>query len=101
LAVNEVRYNRGTFVQVANEVAIKKQKARDDDRGGFEDEDDLWIAYILGIRASDKDHVYAHIYWMYRPTDLPPATLNGRRTVQGRQPYHGARELIASNHSMF
>jgi hypothetical protein len=27
--------------------------------------------------------------------------LTCRRTVQGRQSYHGARELIASNHSMF
>lgn len=28
------------------------------------------------------------VYWMYRPDDLP----------NGRQPYHGENELIASNH---
>ncbi|KAJ4118597.1 hypothetical protein NW765_017484 [Fusarium oxysporum] len=40
-------------------------------------------------------HVANEIYW---PDELPVGTLDGKKTVQGRQPYHGANELIASNH---
>lgn len=58
-----------------------------------------WVAYILEIRASDPDHVYVRIYWMYRPDDLPRGTNDGMRVIQGRQSYHGMDELIASNHS--
>jgi len=36
---------------------------------------------------------------MYWPDELPAGTTDGRKYVQGRQPYHGAHELIASNHS--
>lgn len=46
-----------------------------------------WLGKVLEIRKGDSEHVYIRIYWMYRPEDL-----NG-----GRQPYHGERELIASN----
>jgi hypothetical protein len=46
-----------------------------------------WIARVLEIRAEDDRHVWLRVYWMYRPEDLP----------MGRQPYHGSRELIASN----
>lgn len=46
-----------------------------------------WIGKILEIRFGDEAHVYVRIYWMYRPEDLP----------EGRQPYHGTNELIASN----
>jgi len=61
--------------------------------------DDGWVARILEIRASDEHHVYARVYWMYWPDELPPNTQDGRKTVQGRQSYHGKAELIASNHS--
>jgi hypothetical protein len=59
----------------------------------FEDEDDpdaipAWVAKILECRASDSEHVFVMVRWMYRPEDLPG----------GRQPYHGDSELIASNH---
>lgn len=36
---------------------------------------------------------------MYWPDELPKGTRDGNRLVKGRQPYHGSRELIASNHS--
>ena len=61
--------------------------------------DDDWVARILEIRASDEDHVYARVYWMYWPDELPHGTHDGKEMVQGRQPYHGRDELIASNHS--
>jgi hypothetical protein len=46
------------------------------------------IGKVLEVRAGDSAHVYLRVYWMYRPEDLP----------NGRQPYHGESELIASNH---
>ena len=61
--------------------------------------DDDWVARILEIRASDEHHVYARVYWMYWPDEVPAGTHDGKKTVQGRQPYHGKLELIASNHS--
>ena len=38
---------------------------------------------------------------MYWPDELPAGTVDGKKTVQGRQPYHGVNELVASNHSRF
>jgi hypothetical protein len=61
--------------------------------------DDFWVARILEIRALDKEHVFARVFWMYWPEELPTGTMDGRKRVQGRQPYHGKDELIASNHS--
>jgi hypothetical protein len=68
----------------------KKQRKRSDDD---------WVARILEIRASDEHHVYARVYWMYWPDELPAGTTAGKKYVQGRQSYHGHNELIASNHS--
>ncbi|KAM0542078.1 hypothetical protein ACHAO7_010143 [Fusarium culmorum] len=66
--------------------------------GNFEKNNVEWVARILEIRASDEYHVYARVYWMYWPYELPRGTHDGKKTVQGRQWYHGAKELIASNH---
>lgn len=49
---------------------------------------DFWVARVLEIRALDEAHVYLRVYWLYWPEELPG----------GRQPYHGEKELIASNH---
>ncbi|PON20161.1 hypothetical protein TGAM01_v210983 [Trichoderma gamsii] len=57
-----------------------------------------WVAQILEVRASDVFHVYARVYWMYWPEELPVGTLDGKRKIAGRQPYHGQHELVASNH---
>ncbi|KAF8543399.1 hypothetical protein BDD12DRAFT_802016 [Trichophaea hybrida] len=48
----------------------------------------FWVARVLEIRAEDEAHVYLRVYWMYWPEELPI----------GRQYYHGAKELVASNH---
>lgn len=61
--------------------------------------DDDWVARILEIRASDEHHVYARVYWMYWPDELPQGTHDGKKVVHSRQPYHGMNELVASNHS--
>ncbi|KFA81724.1 hypothetical protein S40288_06003 [Stachybotrys chartarum IBT 40288] len=57
-----------------------------------------WIAYILDIRAADEKNMFALVCWMYFPEDLPAGTRYGDTNIKGRQPYHGHRELIASNH---
>ena len=58
-----------------------------------------WVAWILEIRAANEHRVYARVYWMYSPDELPTGTICGKKRIQGRQPYHGRNELIASNHS--
>lgn len=57
------------------------------------------MALILEIRALDQKHVFARVFWMYWPEELPADTMDGRKRIQGWQPYHGRDELIASNHS--
>jgi hypothetical protein len=36
---------------------------------------------------------------MYWPDELPQGTCDGKKIVQGRQPYYGMNELVVSNHS--
>ncbi|RPB14315.1 hypothetical protein P167DRAFT_503589 [Morchella conica CCBAS932] len=52
------------------------------------DDHKFWVARVLEIRAIDEAHVYLRVYWLYWPEELPG----------GRAPYHGKKELIASNH---
>ncbi|KAL8670726.1 MAG: hypothetical protein Q9168_004753 [Polycauliona sp. 1 TL-2023] len=52
------------------------------------DEEVIYPARILEIRAKDAKNVYIRLYWLYMPDHLP----------SGRQPYHGKDELIATNH---
>ncbi|KAF5707238.1 hypothetical protein FMUND_11211 [Fusarium mundagurra] len=96
--LNSIKYYSEGFVYVANESTVEHQKATNDDKGGYKKSNDEWVARILEIRASDEHHVYARVYWMYWPDELPPGTIDRKKTVQGRQPYHGTNELIASNH---
>ncbi|KAK2469079.1 hypothetical protein H9L39_19347 [Fusarium oxysporum f. sp. albedinis] len=95
--LNENKYYSGVFVYVANELSIEKQIAQDNGKDICENKDE-WVARILEIRASDEHHVYARVYWMYWPDELPAKTVDGKKEVQGRQPYHGVNELIVSNH---
>lgn len=85
---------------MANDASIERQQDPDAKNGPRRRTEDEWVARILEIRASDEHHVYARVYWMYWPEDLPSGTTDDRKWVQGRQPYHGTHELIASNHSM-
>ena len=48
----------------------------------------FWVARVLEIRAMNQSNVFLRVYWMYWPDELP----------NGRQPYHGRQELVASNH---
>lgn len=55
--------------------------------GGREDSEREWIGRVMEVRAGDPQHVYVRILWFCHPEDVPG----------GRQPWHGQRELIASN----
>ncbi|SCV61216.1 uncharacterized protein FFFS_15785 [Fusarium fujikuroi] len=95
--LNCVSYPVKNFIKVANKATVEQQKSRSNQETNYTEPGDYWVAYILEIRASDKHHVYILVYWMYWPDELPPGARIGRKVVQGRQPYHGANELIASN----
>jgi hypothetical protein len=99
--VNGIKYFSEGFIYVANDSSIERQKAvnNNEPMQYRKKSDDDWVARILEIRASDEHHVYARVYWMYWPDELPQGTHDGRKTIQGRQPYHGINELVASNHS--
>jgi hypothetical protein len=99
LAVNGVKYFSEGFIFVANSSTIERQRAPGEALQPRKKSDDDWVARILEIRASDEHHVYARVYWMYWPDELPTGTQDGKRLVEGRQSYHGLNELIASNHS--
>ncbi|OAA64974.1 Bromo adjacent region [Cordyceps fumosorosea ARSEF 2679] len=95
--LNGLKFLNGEFIFIANDDAIERQKS-----GKLPKHEvgprDFWVARILEIRASDEHHVYARVFWMYSPDELPAATMSGQKTAAGRQPHHGINELIASNH---
>ena len=101
--VNGVKYCNEDFVYIANDTTIQPQKAtnKKPERQELLQSTDYWVAKILEIRALDEHHVFARVYWMYSPDEIPANTLDGKRRVSGRQPYHRQNELIASNHSEF
>ena len=108
--LNATKYFCEGFVYVANENTVQREKSSVGQAGAQgqagpatmhpkKKSDDDWVARILEIRASDEYHVYARVYWMYWPDDLIKGTLYRKKPIKGRQPWHGANELIASNHS--
>jgi hypothetical protein len=58
-----------------------------------------WVAKILEIRASDENHVYVRIYWMYSSEDLPRNAFGSDDMARKRQYCHSHNELVSSNHS--
>ncbi|KIW92176.1 uncharacterized protein Z519_07160 [Cladophialophora bantiana CBS 173.52] len=51
------------------------------------DKDNLWVGLIAEFRGG-ASKVLVRLFWLYWPHELP----------MGRQPYHGKRELVLSNH---
>ncbi|KAI0395748.1 hypothetical protein F5Y17DRAFT_422111 [Xylariaceae sp. FL0594] len=96
--LNGVKYFCDGFIFVANSSTIERQNKPPESGNSNQKSEDDWVARILEIRASDEHHVYARVYWMYRPDEIPAGTQEGKKHIQGRQPYHGQNELIASNH---
>ncbi|KAK4077270.1 hypothetical protein Purlil1_12394 [Purpureocillium lilacinum] len=97
---NGVKYHVDDYVCVTNDTTIKHQSATGmgPEHQGPPKLTDYWVARILEIRALDADNVFARVFWMYSPDELPPNTLTNEDFVSGRQLYHGQHELIASNH---
>ncbi|OHW97265.1 EBS-BAH-PHD domain-containing protein [Colletotrichum incanum] len=105
--LNSFKYFRESFVYVANGQSVERQgieveetpcnngTSRGRRKSNSEGE---WVAFILEIRASDEQHVFARVCWMYWPEELPEGTMDGDIYPGGRQSYHGRNELIASNH---
>lgn len=86
---------------VANDTSVERQqRANDDpdrsDRVGLKEH---WVARVLEIRALDEHHVYARVYWMYSPDDLPPKSAADQGRVPEQVADYSHNELIASNHS--
>lgn len=98
--MNNVKYFAENFIYVANDMSIKKRDPKQDPPT-LQRRETEWVARILEIRAKDEHHVFARVYWMYWPDELPAKTRDRKRIVEGRQPYHGQGELVASNHSEF
>jgi hypothetical protein len=85
---------KGHYIYVANPDTVERQKS-----AGARNPTEEWVAQILEIRAVDEQHVFVRVAWLYWPQEIPRRTLDRGKFVQGRQPYHGTHELIASNHS--
>jgi hypothetical protein len=96
--VGKEKFHTDDYVYVANEESVKRQRMAD---GAVPPRPltDHWVARILEIGALDGQNVFARVFWMYWPDELPAGTIGSRKSVKGRQPYHGEHELIASNHS--
>jgi hypothetical protein len=90
-----LKHKLGDFVFIANEQTIKRQKINSGQATQYNEE---WVARILEVRALDANNVYARVHWMYRPDEIPLGTLCRGKKIEGRQPYHGDKELILSNH---
>ncbi|KAH8745782.1 hypothetical protein F5883DRAFT_586371 [Diaporthe sp. PMI_573] len=99
-AVNESTYRPGDYVFIANEETLKSHCSRWSDKLPCPNlnHSNSWVARIVEIRARDEFHVYISVCWMYWPDEVPRGTKDGKKHIQGRQPYHGHNELIESNH---
>jgi hypothetical protein len=97
-AVGKVKFGTDDYVYVANEESLKRRRTADATVRPRRLTDD-WVARIVEIRALNMRNVFALVFWMYWPDELPAGTVDGGKSVQGRQPYHGEDELVASNHS--
>lgn len=96
--INGVRYSKGSCVFVANSSTIHMSRNPAQVLRATDKSQEDWVAHILEIKAKDADHVYARVYWMYWPDELPDRSVYHGRLVKGRQPYHGINEVVASNH---
>ncbi|ETS87809.1 hypothetical protein PFICI_01637 [Pestalotiopsis fici W106-1] len=96
--LNGVKYFAEGFIFVANRSTIDQPRNPGQIVKNMDKSQEEWVARILEIRAKDEHHVYARVYWMYWPDELPERSRYNGKHVKGRQPYHGLHELIASNH---
>ena len=85
----EQTFTRGDIVYINHTFPVPSplwSTATDEEKLNY-DKENLWVGRIMECRATDEAHVYLRLMWLYWPDELP----------MGRQPYHGIRELVASN----
>lgn len=81
-----MKYHDKDSVFVANESSVERYKDSKSKQptvspiSGMEKD---WVARILEIRAADEHHVYARIYWMYWPDELPGHSMDGKKVSKG------------------
>lgn len=87
--VHETKFGVGDFILI-NHSNIPQNKLMDqtEDKAVELDRQHFWPAQVLEVRASDAQHVYLRVFWLYWPDELP----------MGRQAYHGRSEVVMSNH---
>ncbi|KIV85409.1 hypothetical protein PV11_01106 [Exophiala sideris] len=85
-----VVYSAGQIVYVNRHNPIPPSPPADatEDEKLQYDKENLWVGLITEFRAENQEKVYVRVFWLYWPEELP----------MGRQPYHGKRELVLSNH---
>ncbi|KAI8710814.1 BAH domain-containing protein [Fusarium sp. LHS14.1] len=95
--LQDTRFKLGDFVRVANRLTSQDNPTEHAVRDLERPERD-WVAYILEIRAADPYHVFARVYWMYWPEDIPKRVMQRSTRIRGPEIFHQSHELIASNH---
>lgn len=72
------------FVLAGSETLLERET--DTDEGAAFD--NCWVAQIIEIRAVDQNDIFARIWWLHRPEELP----------SGRLRHHADGEVFPSNH---
>lgn len=62
-------------------MTLKRSKNEQAPKLSVNELDRNWVACILEIRAADEHHVFARVYWLYWPDELPPGTLEGKKSM--------------------
>ncbi|ETI26342.1 hypothetical protein G647_03119 [Cladophialophora carrionii CBS 160.54] len=86
----DVTYSAGDIVYVNRRLPVPAPLSTDastDERLAY-DKENLWVGQIAEFRAASTNKVFVRVFWLYWPDELP----------MHRQPYHGNRELVMSNH---
>ncbi|KIW83294.1 hypothetical protein Z517_02539 [Fonsecaea pedrosoi CBS 271.37] len=86
----DLRYHVGQYVYINNKEIVPAPlhaDATEDEKLAY-DKKNCWVGLLAEFKAVDGEEVFARVYWLYWPDELP----------MGRQPYHGRRELVLSNH---
>ncbi|KAK5231037.1 hypothetical protein LTR72_000217 [Exophiala xenobiotica] len=86
----DVIYSSGQIIYVNRHTPVRPSPPADasEDEKLQYDKENFWVGLISDFRAESQDKVYVRVFWLYWPEELP----------MGRQPYHGKRELVLSNH---
>ncbi|KAF4468484.1 epoxide hydrolase 2 [Fusarium albosuccineum] len=91
--LKDTKFSLGDFVKVTNRSPYRGDRAKRMNGGSKGPRRDR-VAYILEIKAADERNVFARVYWMYWPEDMPKDKPGFSDEKLESEP----NELIASNH---